>query len=660
MVIDSLGGGLGDLPEDVLGSQQRYLKIGGESIGYEAEELDQVLGQSWAERRAGQTALTPNNDLPGVREQAREAVDPEKIKAEVVRQARWMIMLNEPTLKIEQHLERAMNDGLLTPVEAAEVRSEWPLLGRLYLDRTIASKCADIRKASQHRDARHALYLVMSGDCKECEKQYYGICPQSGRKLIAGVPAGKAELRESCRHLAERGRILSNANINDWNDLKLAMAPQKAEENSRIYPHASPVGPILSQRIDVQQQNTILNDAAIQKQQERDAVHQELDARTVVPVARKIAELLLTGTEWAVAREEVERLFPDNAVVKAAIAFLKRNSNPALLASHLAAFPSLYAGDCHECRDFLRTNCIKVACVFPTVACKDCKWRDNPTRSCSLIGASVLEKTGIGAEAVNHAIDEFRAKGRLVSSQAKGLKEIPDLLRRLSEAVRMAFASTERIDPIRVGRNALVGSADNFASKENLVIWAQDALSKAASVTEIKKELKRHRTDADQVACDALALTRTVHADSLDACLSEKYVFASNAVLVPGEKCSACPHMDQLQCRRHGVAFSMENGPDETNSVSPEAREVLNYYADSHLVADVDPENTKKTIDIQFKNEGAQMTIDLGPSGAITNYQQLYDFLPQSIDISSKKGGAPPLEVQGLGAAEGFDLSGMF
>jgi hypothetical protein len=651
-MIDSLSGGLGDLPADVIGSrQQAYLKFPNEtSIIQEETDLDRVLsGMS----QTPHMACIPNTEYrTRIQESPREPVDVQKQKAETVRAARWMIMHNEPTLKIEQQLEKAVNDGLLTPVEAAAVRSE-TLLGRLYLDRNVASKCSDIRKASQHRDARHALYVVMSnaGDCKECEKQFNGICPESGRKLIAEVPAGKTELRESCRHMAERGRILSNANINDWNDLKLALAPQKAEENIRMYPHASPVGPILSQRIGAQQQNTILNEAAINKQQATDAVHQELDARTVVPVARKIAELLLKGTEWAVAREEVERIFPDKAVVDAAIAFLKKNSDPALLVSHLAAFPSLY-GDCQKCRDFLRTNSIRVANVFPTAACKDCKWRDNPTRSCSLIGARVLEKTGIGPEDVNQAIDEFRAEGRLASNQAKCLKEIPELRRRLSEAVRMAFTSTEKTDPPRVGRNAFIGSAANFASKENLVIWAQEALSRKASMAEIKKELKKHRTDAEQIACDALASMNTIHADSLDACLHDQYVFSSNARLVPANKCSTCPHADQMQCRRHGVAFSLGNGLNETDDVNLEAREILSYFADSNLVAEVDPDNTKKTIDIQFKNEGAEMTIDLGKndaSGAITNYQQLYDFLGPNVEVGPRMGGMAPMDIQGLG-----------
>jgi hypothetical protein len=558
-------------------------------------------------------------------------------------------MYNEPTLKVEQHLEGAINRGLLTPVEAAEILSERPLLGQLYLDRNVASKCSDIRKASQHPAARHTLWVVKGECCQVCEKN--GFCIEAGKKLIQNFRA-KSALMDACRHLMECGRIFPGEKIENWNDLRQAMLPSKTEIKERIYPYSPPIVEVPPLKVDAVAQDEILKQAGARKEKGNATILDAINAREILPIAQFIGELLLkNGSGINIIKSEVEKRFPDRERVKAAVEFLKINVDPVLLMTRLAIYPLLFQ-DCQKTKDFLRTNSIKVANVFPVRACQDCRNKINGV--CSLIGAKIVEN-GICDDEANQAIDELSTMGRLSSSQVRELKGIPDRMKRLVKAVGLAFSQgrkgiNSKTTSTCGSPNGLIQSAGNFANRENSVLWAMDALAKTATVTQIRNKL--NRDDADQIVCDALASTSRVHADSLDTCLHDKYVFASDARLVRADKCSACPHADQLQCRRHGLVFSLESVANETENVSPEAREVLSYFADSRMVADVDPDNTKKTIDIQFKNEGAEMTIDLGKqdtSGAITNYQQLYDFLGPNVEVGPKLGGVAPMEIQGLG-----------
>jgi hypothetical protein len=502
---------------------------------------------------------------------------------------------------------------------------------------------------------------MASGCCEECQK-LHGFCPESARKLISHIPATKSELDEAVRYLKERGRILSNLVINDWDDLRQAMLPQKTEIGERNYPYSPPVVEVSSPPADAKARDAILKMAACEKEKNDAAVGEVINRREILPIAQFIGELLLkNGSGINIINKEVEKRYPDKEQVKAAVQFLKTSVDPILLMTRLAIYPILFP-DCQKTRDFLRANSIKVANVFPMRACHDCRNKINGV--CSVIGIKVIEN-GISDEEANQAIDEMHTVGRLSSAQVRDLKGIPDHKKRLAEAVGVAFTQggerTNTKTSSECGsQNGLILSAENFANRQNAVLWAIDALSRTASVTQIRNELRKNRDDADRIVCDAMALLETVSADSLDACMDEKYLFASNPRLIRGKKCRTCPHADDMQCRRHGLVFSQVRMEDQDNGETREAKEVLDYFKDTTVVADVDPNSANKSIEIKFPNEGASMVVDLGPSNAITNYQQIYDLLPQDIDIGSKKGGLPPLEVEGLGAAEGLDLSGIF
>jgi hypothetical protein len=303
--------------------------------------------------------------------------------------------------------------------------------------------------------------------------------------------------------------------------------------------------------------------------------------------------------------------------------------------THIAALPALYDGDCQKCRQFLHEHGIKVAAVVPIKQCADCQQRNNVTRSCSLIGARIMED-GVSESDVNQAIDELKAKCRLSSGQVRELRTNTDAGKRLIQAVRLSYGAKGKTKPQESvsksdSKDALTLATESFASRDDAVLWAVGAHSEAATANQVKDALRKKQINAEDVVNDALMAAKTVQADPLAAFMDDKY--------------------------------SSQDNMNQNIGEIPEAKAVREFFADSDLVVNVYAEKTRKTIDIRFLNEGAEMTIDLGKndnSGMITNYEQLYEVLPKNVDIGPKKTGEAPLEVQGLGAAEGLDLSEIF
>jgi len=637
--MNSLSHDIGDLPESVMGSQKQNLDISGATS--DDSVLDQVMA-SWAERKDGLTMLVPNSEY-------RASMLPKRTanisKAEALKTARHMVMNNDSLAKVEQYLEAAVFSNVLDQKEASAIIAEYPLLGHLYLDRNAVDNCSEIRKASQHPSARHALYVVMTGACKVCEKSCGGMCPECGKKLTKEIPISEKDLKEASQHMKKTGCIVSNAKIDTWADLKQAMTPVKIEIKERVYPHASPVR---ASQTKVDTQEALKN--ATTQEEKNSTIRNTINAREVLPIARAIGEMLLKGTDFSIVRKEVETRFASKDLVKSALELLHKKASPELLLTHMAAFPFLYDGDCHKCKAFLDDHAIKVASVFPIEQCKDCQNRKNATRSCSLLGAKIM---GMTANDVDMAISELQAHGRLSSSDVRDLKAISDLKTRLTKAVRLAY-SVKNAEPKHqfFTKNDLILSAESFAGRENSVLWAVDALSKLATVTKIKATLGEIQANVDQVLDDAIATAKTIYADSLDGCMTESYRFASNPKLIQAEKCQKCPYNDGMQCRQQGFVFSQDN----TNEETAEVQDIRNFFAGSDMIVDVNAKNPKKMIDIGFVNEGSKLSVDLGKVADIS-YRDLLDSKLADVDVSPVNAGTQSLEIQSFMGGDGMDLS---
>jgi hypothetical protein len=304
-----------------------------------------------------------------------------------------------------------------------------------------------------------------------------------------------------------------------------------------------------------------------------------------------MGELLLKATDPGLVRKEVERKFPDPMLVKAAIGFLHRIAGSELLLTHITAVPALYDGDCQKCRQFLHESGIKVAAVSPIKQCIDCQQRNNIARSCSLIGARIMED-GVTEAEVNQAIDELRAKDKLSPDQVRALKANGDVRKRLIEAVQLSYGAKGKRKPEESvsksdSEKGLTLATESFASKDDAVLWAVGAHSQATTASQVKQALRKKQVDAEDVVNEALVATKIVHADPLAQFMGDKY---------PSQ----------------GLG-------DQNNGETKEAKEIQEFFADSDLIAEVDPDKSRKTIDVKFRNEGAEMTINLGPSGAISN-----------------------------------------
>ena len=294
----------------------------------------------------------------------------------------------------------------------------------------------------------------------------------------------------------------------------------------------------------------------------------------ILPIARFIGEGLLKARDSGVVRAETERKFPAESI-KVALEYLKAQADPLLLVTKMACFPAFYGGECEKCRDFLRENNIRVANVFPIEKCTDCKWRRNANRSCSLIGAKVLDGRALDMDDVNASIDELRVEGQLTASQVRDLTAIANPRERLGKAVRLSMDDRGRKEASTCGtrENSLVLSTASFAGRENAVLWCRENLSNGATISQVRDAVARTRNDSDRIIEEALLGMETINASSIDRCLTENYTLKTGAVLVRSPKCNNCKNSDSTGCKKLGLIFSDASASygDEIEE-SPEAQ----------------------------------------------------------------------------------------
>src|SRR5271157_3791427 len=181
-MVEDLQGGMGTLPDDVLGSQQKFIKLKEEDIAQDNANMDSLM-ESWAERNGGETCLVPNNEyIRGVSEPQNTILG----KEEIIKRARLMNMYNQPALKVEQFLSEFVQQGKISTEEALKIMRERPLHGQVFFSRN-AGTCNDLRKASKNPQAKYAMWVVMSEECKVC-KQSQDFCPETGLRLIERSP----------------------------------------------------------------------------------------------------------------------------------------------------------------------------------------------------------------------------------------------------------------------------------------------------------------------------------------------------------------------------------------------------------------------------------------------------------------------------------------
>ena len=656
-MVEDLQGGMGTLPDDVLGSQQKFIKLKEEDIAQDNANMDSLM-ESWAERNGGETCLVPNNEyIRGVSEPQNTILG----KEEIIKRARLMNMCNQPAMKVEQFLSEFIQQGKVSTEEALKIMRERPLHGQLYFDRH-AGSCNDLRTAAKNPQAKNAIWVIMAEDCAIC-KEKNGFCPSIGRLLIESAPesSGGELLKEACKNLTAQGRIMSE--VNSWDDLRLALQPQDKEIIQRIYPHVAPSQKTSTSAIRALDKKAMLAEQAQKREENDNDVQRILLAREILPIVRFIGEDLLKGTDSGVVRAETERKFSAESI-EGALEYLKTQADPLLLVTHMACYPAFYEGECEKCRAFLRENDIHVANVFPIKKCTDCKWRMNANRSCSLIGAKVLDGRELDMDDVNASIDDLRVKGRLTASQVRDLKAMAGPRERLNKAVRLSMSgSGKKKDSIgAIRENSLILSTASFAGRENAVLWCRENLSSGATISQVREAVARTRNDSDRIMEDALLGMETVRASSIDKCLTENYMFKTGAVLIKAEKCdkNCNNNVDAVGCKKCKLIFAgtSANYGDEIEE-SPEAREVRDFFADSAMDVQVRPPTEKSGLDIKIDNPGQGLVVDIHKNDeAIDNYEKLFEIAESVIEPDQQRTGAAPLDVTELGNS-GFDISAL-
>jgi hypothetical protein len=392
--------------------------------------------------------------------------------------------------------------------------------------------------------------------------------------------------------------------------------------------------------------------------------------RQIIPVARQISEWFLKQIDWNIMNREAVKEYPDKAVFKNALAFLHDLSDPVLLISGIAAYPELYSS-CEQCLSFLHDNHIHVLYVVPISKCADCKYSQIQPRTCSFFNAKIFG-IWIDDEDCNSVITELFAKNRLTASNCQELKNIPDANDRLSKALKIAarlpIKRSDWTRPIKKEKtNSLAISAANFDGRENAVKSAMDILSNGKTITEVKNHLAINYKDSDGILNDAIARVRIITADTLDTCLTEKYIFSPGLELIKAEKCRTCDYAGTVTCNKHDVIFAdttMTMNLCGLNQQSPEAQEILAFFANSKIEMDFNMPTRKPSLKIELENIGKDLVVDVGKKSTIGENFEIgtifHDIPEMTVDVLPSPQNEDNLEILGLAGNEGFDLTNIF
>jgi hypothetical protein len=423
----------------------------------------------------------------------------------------------------------------------------------------------------------------------------------------------------------------------------------------------------LKPRIGEQKIVSELYKAQKQTQSANDAVQDILKYRRIAPVARQILEWFLMGMDRKIREMEILKKFPDKEIVAEAITFMKKLANPNELLFHrLATFPALYDDNCEKCRKFLIDNHIQIRNVIPIEKCTDCKHK-NALGTCSFFGAKIF-CIWVDDEDCKDVINELFSNNKLTSSQCQALTEIPDATDRLIKAVRLAASSPGRqpdwTRPIRNQKtDSLSLSTANFDAREDAVKGVIGALSRGKTVTEINDFVANKYPEFIGIVNDAIARMKIISANSLDTCLSEKYVYSPRLELVKGEKCDTCQYASSVCCNKQDLKFTnTQMSLVGLNEKSPEAEEILSYFADCNFEISLNPPAQKSPLDIEVENLGKDLVVDVGKKSTLGQNIEIGGILndtPELIFDVDPPQQYDTIDVSGLEEKEGFNLTNL-
>jgi hypothetical protein len=221
-----LGGGLGDIPDHLVGNTNCDLRI--DEVNAD-ETLSLGLSEMFAAQMESNLRLIPNNErLAGIYDTGREAQREKQIN-DALKMAKLKATIGKSASEIFQTLKNDLTNDEIRSLPGIRDLLNAPCIWAKIVDDPTAFDNCDQAK-SQFRDLnknRKSLYVLSNTQCSGCRENEHGRCRKLGKKLIKGLDFTPEMFGKISETLRVDGLITADESVIPTDGIKNAFSAKK-------------------------------------------------------------------------------------------------------------------------------------------------------------------------------------------------------------------------------------------------------------------------------------------------------------------------------------------------------------------------------------------------------------------------------------------------
>ena len=645
-----LGGGLGDIPDNLVGSTNCNLRIDEANAD---EALSLRLSGMFATRVDRNLHLTQNDErLAGIYDTGLEAYREKRI-SDALKMAKLQATNGKNAIEIAQFLRKQkLTDDEIRSLPGIRDLLNAPVIWAMFIDDPSAFDSCDQAKSKlrELNQKRKPMYVLSNKQCSSCRENEHNHCRKLGNKLIIkGLDFTPEMFGKISEVLRMQGLLKADESVISIDGIKEALSPKK-DSSVQIFnaPKREKTATIPANEAMAQ-----LHSFSVKKAAEEKIQNQQDNIDDAKMTAQKLLALTYKNAN-KIEMKQIEATLFSPEKKKAFHDLYKIINEDPLLKSRLA-FPRIIFDSCKQAKSFMDDNNIKVGYIKAIAQCDGCN--NKIEGQCNLLGGTVLTKNARVAE---H--DRFAAIDNACGNagEAKKCKEIEKskYLAGLREAQKeIDCKATKTASSNETKSNSLDQLSAQFSENNDALATAINQLSSGIPISSVRAMLQTRmsKSAADSSIEEILYSLPYIRAEMLDDCTCASHQFKDGAVLVKAGRCTLCQYASDIGCSKTKLEFGTGGLPRIAEAEqTPEAQEIIDTFHDPDREIDAEPYAKITGIQIEM-NPDSGNEYDLG-SLVSTDLPDM-SVPDMTIDVNPRTSAEHGLDID-LGGGEGWDIEG--
>ena len=208
----NLTGGLGSIPDNIVGKTSLYLKIDEKDAD---EGLSLGLSEMFASRRESNIHLLPNDErLAGIYDTGLE-VQREKRLSDAVKIAKLQATNGKNAMELIQYLKKDLTDDDIRSLPGIRDILNAPFIWAFFIDDPSAfDSCDQARSSLRSLESKRKSLAVLAGPkCSGCLNNENGLCRKFGKNLVNSINFTPEMFRKISEFLRMQGVIKTDQSL---------------------------------------------------------------------------------------------------------------------------------------------------------------------------------------------------------------------------------------------------------------------------------------------------------------------------------------------------------------------------------------------------------------------------------------------------------------